>query len=734
MNLPFLKSIQPQKQEKHEYFFALLFKPFKFGVILFEERNGGLHIVTSSEKALDTDIENISAEELLSAADHAISTVESSLPEGVEVNKTIFSLPYNYIAEGKIKKDYLFKFKKLCEDLGLSPMGFIVTIEAIVYFLQKKEGIPITSIFVEVTKEIVYVYMVRAGNIVEVKFSDRSDNIAATIEKILRYIESFEVLPTKMILLAYEGIEEIQQELLSHTWSSTIAFLHDPQVVALEKGFEDEAIINGVASQMGFDVTTEEVKQKNDIDVNEEQKDIEEENNDFGFVKEEVEDKEEIEDEKAEEEHYEESESEEDENHSTRIEKRRRISVPVSMNTFVASILAFKKRLSFPNPLRGGKNGLLLRVGILVVILCVLLFGVSYVYYSTVVRTEVVLFVSKKSFDETVPITFVEDKETNVEDKIVKISFVEVEENGNASKNTTGKKETGEKAKGEVIIYNKTESSKTFGKGSVVVGPNNLEFELISDVTVASTAAFSTNFSNVKSSIVALKFGSEYNLPSNTNFSFKEFPTSSYFAKNESALTGGTKKNLDVVAKNDIDELAADLIDNLEDNALNGIKAKVADDEVTLPFIISSEFVSRTYNKKEGEEAQQLTLAAKVKFTGASYKRSDIEKYEQELIRNKIPEGYSRLLSESKNEVADEKIEKNKISANLILKSTYVPSIDEGKIKQSLIGKSEAEAEQLLKDVKNINGYKLFYSNNVPLFPVRLPMNGDHIKITIRFE
>src|SRR3990172_2916307 len=144
MQLPFIKTIDKQKN----FFLSLLIKPDKVGAILFEEINSKLFILSTNEIDAGEDTSKLASEELLSAADKVISFVEGKLPEGSEVEKTIFSVPYYWVEEGKIRQEYLDKLKKVCKNLGLIPVGYIVSIEAIIASLQKSEGAPVSGIFI----------------------------------------------------------------------------------------------------------------------------------------------------------------------------------------------------------------------------------------------------------------------------------------------------------------------------------------------------------------------------------------------------------------------------------------------------------------------------------------------------------------------------------------------------------------------------------------------------------
>lgn len=770
MNLDFLKTIIPKKEEK-DYFLALLLKPSKIGAILFEKKEGRLLILGSSEKNIEKHIDEYNDEELIQISDVVISEIEQKLPENAFVTKTIFALPHQFVENGKIKKEYLLKFKKLCESLELSPMGFIVDIEAIVYFLQKKEGMPITSIFIELTKQTVYMYVVRSGNVLEVLTSDLRDNYITTVEYLLSQVQSFDVLPTKLILLNLEGAESIQQQFLSHQWKKELPFLHVPQIVTLDKGFENEAIINGVATQMGFDVLKAD---KKDLDfaketVVKDKEEVEEEqvdSTDFGFIKDEDVSKEDVKDEadlesiKSESDQTEEAansfatvneysgnedisigkEDRKDEN--VLIKQSPKENVDINLQSENKKPKSYSNIAKFSNPFeqllkkmpRFNISSMLALAPqknfvILFIILVGILGGTLYLYYSHIVKAEVILFGEKQVFDRKADIVFSPEGEDLVHGQI-KIRQIEAQIEDSSEKQTTGSKEIGEKSKGEVTIYNKTETKKTISKGTKIEGPNDLLFELASDVTIASTSAFSTNYSSSKSQVVAVKFGPEYNLPSGSNFEFADFPTSSYFAKNDGAFSGGSKKTIPVVSKKDMDALSDITVKKLSSKALDDIKSKVENDEVVIPNILSVEFSKKNYNKKEGEESKNLSLSSSITFTGGAYKKKSVEQYALSLSDEQISSSYA---IDDKSTKTDVKIvnDKDNIKAVLGAHTEYVPKIDEDKIRKNITGKTVGTASQYLKKIKNISDFKVLLRSSIPFLPQILPFNSQNIRVSL---
>ena len=70
-----------------------------------------------------------------------------------EPRQVIFGLPQDFIKEDKIKPPYQSSLKKICEQLSLTPLGFVETAQAIAFFLKEKEGHPLTAILLRMAKE-----------------------------------------------------------------------------------------------------------------------------------------------------------------------------------------------------------------------------------------------------------------------------------------------------------------------------------------------------------------------------------------------------------------------------------------------------------------------------------------------------------------------------------------------------------------------------------------------------
>src|SRR3989344_5669001 len=252
MKLPFSL---PSKKEKPEYFLALVLRNEQVSAVIFEVLSGKIKVIVKHKEYFKNSIEEASVEEMLETFDKTISAVESSLPQSIETIKTIFGIKESWTEDNKIKKDYLLKLKKICDELGLAPIGFIVIFEAIAHLLQKEEGAPVTIILAEVGEKIISVALIRGGKIIEIRSSQILENPAVTVDTILKHFTSIEVLPARIIV--FDGNEDRSQEFINHRWSKTLPFLHLPQVSTLPPEFDSRAVLFGAATQMGFELLEE---------------------------------------------------------------------------------------------------------------------------------------------------------------------------------------------------------------------------------------------------------------------------------------------------------------------------------------------------------------------------------------------------------------------------------------------------------------------------------------------
>ncbi len=541
------------KKENKEYFLALLLRDEKVTAVIFEELGGIVRVVGKNEVFLNTSLEESTPDEWLESFDNAISRAEETLPENVETQKTIFGVKETWVEDTKIKKEYLLLLKKASDALGLQPIGFLVIHEAIAHLLQEEEGAPVSGILIEIGQKHTTVSLLRAGRVIETKRTANEDNIAQITDRLLHHFTNYEVLPSRILVLSDKhDNEKLSQSFISHSWSKSLPFLHVPQITILPKNFDAKAVLSGAASQMGFELLSGEQQQKEEAasaksygplrqpaasprgESSSEASEPEEEEN-FGFIK----------------------------NADIRINKTKLeeeiipekepepLETKKPFGKMVLSGLSFviknsKKIFSLlPKPSQHNPQKKKFLLIIPIFLLTILALFISYIFF---VKAAVSITVTPKIVEQKQDITFSTKTPTDVDKKTIIAKSIEISKEGKTTRSATGKKEIGEKAKGNVTILSVLPKEQTLTKGTTLTSSNSLKFILDETVVIASSSGLS-DVKTKKANVVASNIGKESNLPSGVKFTVASFDTSEVEAKNDTAFSGGTKKEVKLKKK-----------------------------------------------------------------------------------------------------------------------------------------------------------------------------------------
>lgn len=506
IKLPFL-----DKKPKIEYFLALLLRDEKVTAVIFEQQLGKITILSKQEAALSSSIETLELDNIVQTLDTVITKAEESLPSEVEVQNTIFGVKETWVEEKKIKKEYLNKLKHICEQLSLTPIGFIVLSEAIAHLIKQEEGAPVTALLTEVGKDTVTVSLFRAGKLVEFHQNTITGTPMETVDNTLKEFERVEILPSRVILLHTTLIndknenDDLAQQFIAHQWSKGLPFLHVPQVSILPTSFDAKAIVAGAATQLGFDMNdvimatkeqdiknyeeqqtissgqaiSQEVREEHELENPEKQmtESTEEKNehateethftaDNFGFVmnKEITDVKQEPKpamnkpvrqelsehkDEKPEETSTLSHENVEDEYEEAdaEVEGNKNKNKKLAFLAAIAPLTKFGQKIKLP-PLP-----IKSKLFFLPLLIILLLFVISVIYFLNVKAT-VTLALAPKSVEETQKVTFSTTAGNNYSQNMLAAKEVTVSVDGTSSTNATGEKEVGNQAKGTVTLYN----------------------------------------------------------------------------------------------------------------------------------------------------------------------------------------------------------------------------------------------------------------------------------------
>lgn len=701
MTLPFLKRPATAHSER-QYLFAVEISPGVIKTAIWSVINDKTQVLAVSSASPWDDK---TSDSLINATDTAISDATSHLdPSGkVQIEQVIFGLNSDWVSDDKIHSDKLHLLKELSTKLDLKAVGFVVTTEAIVKFIAHTENVPPTAILLGFWPQVLEVALVRMGKIDGVHFVKKSTQMADdTVEGLSRF-PNVDVFPSRMLL--YDSgldLEEIKQLLLQYPWQNSqkkLPFLHFPKIEILPPDFTVRAIAlaggTEVARAIGILPDTAVPDQKED------------EVSDLGFV------------------------TDADIQDTPPSAAQPIISQPPSpplklKKKFKIPHLPHLPRFSFPKiNFR--------HTGLIILAITVTVCGGLFAAFWFIPKAEVTLFLQPKDISSQFSLK-VDTKASSpsLADLIIPGQVEQVSVSDSKSVSTSGSKLTGDKAKGSVTIANTQDSSKTLPSGTVLTSPSGIQFVLSETVTVASASGSAGNLVPGKATaeITASSIGSDSNLSAGTVFKIVGFSSTQMDAKNDTALSGGSSRQVKAVSKDDIAKLRADLTASVKDQAKAKLIEQISSDKTVIDSSINLETTSEDFDHKLDDQADNLSLKLAVKAQAITISKSDLKSITDQQILPLTPQGY-KMNSEPTSSFTAKKTDRGAFIFAVDVSGIALPDIDKNSIIKNVVGKSPADTKDYLQSVTGISKIDILISPRLPTFFAVLPHVSKNITITV---
>lgn len=652
-----------------------------------------------------------SLESFVNAIDQSLSAAatQANIPAEEEPNTIALIIPPFWVgSDGKIVADKLKIFENLFRELQLKPMGFIANDEALVEDANQSDGFPASFVLVNLGLTEIVVSLTYLGKVIERITKPISDQFTpALLESTLQEFKTESTLPPQIILIGV-FTEEIVESLENYTWigkKNIETFLHFPDIKTYDQKEVVTIYTQAITSQFAAptisppDTGEPELTEVNATDMG------------FGTP----------------------------ENFTVPTQlpdiiSAEEINLPLPIITtipkkpFKINLPKFKlPPLSFHLPST--------KIFLIPLVLSPLLFLIPF-YFS---QATITLFMTPYSFAKQVSVTFDPTVQTvDVNNKIIPINRKTFDINNSLSTPTTGQITTGEKARGEIIVYNKLDKSLNITKGAVLVDSQGNKYEVSSAVQIASSSSNLDlgviNLGQTKVMILAADIGPEYNLSKDAKLQFKDFPDTSVVAKVSESIAGGIKRQINAVSAADrqkLDQLLSQKISTDVDTRLN-------QEIVSTPGIIKDTVQIKKgrieYNREIGEAGDEL-VATSVSTVYLFYLDNDkktqmltaflsAEPGFNDSIIN--PNDFNLNIKSSKNSI-------DKIQGLLSINGQATPRLNLASTAKLLSGKSQASAQKIIKNnIPRVYNYQI--STNFSFLKAinPLPFRLQNIKIEVK--
>lgn len=322
--------------------------------------------------------------------------------------------------------------------------------------------------------------------------------------------------------------------------------------------------------------------------------------------------------------------------------------------------------------------------------------------------------------------------EVNLDEKIIPSIKKEIKKNENANVPTTGQKDKGNKASGQVTLKN---CSKSDGAVNIPAGTGvssgGLTFITQAAVSLDPsifTGGGSCISSSKKVAVIAQQAGDKYNV-SERAYTVAGF---SSVDGSGSAMSGGTSQIVKVVSPSDVENAKTKLAEK-QVGAIEELKAALVAEGYSA--------LADTFATVDGvfvpapdidTESSQVTVNVQKTYTMVGVKSADLKQLTEKLAyESGIDKSKQSILNNGLNEAVFQvgAVEGPVTTVNISSKVVAGPQIDKDAIKQEVAGKKRGEAEQILASRP---GIKEAHIETSPFWNSKVPKKIQKIDLVIQ--
>lgn len=301
---------------------------------------------------------------------------------------------------------------------------------------------------------------------------------------------------------------------------------------------------------------------------------------------------------------------------------------------------------------------------------------------------------------------------------------------------TTGIALVGDKAAGKVTLFNKTDQELELKAGTLLKG-EKMDFltdEAVKiDAAVEKSGGSGVDFGKAEVKVTAKDIGIEGNLNKDTRLRVAELGEDKASANTLENFSGGSSREVRVVAEADQQTLLKNLSATLLAEAAKEFAVESKSGVYLLPTG-DSKVVSSKFSAKVGDETDNFTLELELETKALKYLASELRALAQDLLRQELREGYTFV--DEDPEIMSDVVKTASASATaqlqVQLSAKTSAQIDEAALLTAIVGRSQAEASSVLQQHKLLKAHRLLYQPDFlrHLLPA-LPNDPARIKLEL---
>lgn len=276
---------------------------------------------------------------------------------------------------------------------------------------------------------------------------------------------------------------------------------------------------------------------------------------------------------------------------------------------------------------------------------------------------------------------------------------------------TTGIGLVGDKAKGKVVIYNKTLDSAQLNAGTIL-SSNNIEFLIDEAVEIpaAEEKDSGRDYGKAEVAVTANDIGSEANFNKDTKFRVAEYFDDKFSATALDNFSGGSSREVRVVAEVDLNRLLETLKDKLVKEA-NVELEQTSQDGIYLVPTGKTKVIKSDFSAELGGETESLSLDLTLEVEAVKYSAADLKELASSILEKDLPQGYlfkdqPSLMSDKAQTASDS----SRIKLNAEISTKAMADLNLSELKKEVVGRDWMTTEQDLESKDDIEQVDFIFS------------------------
>jgi len=722
-------------------FWLIYIQEDQVSVSLVSSADGKFHVssVGPSKKWGDDD-----SEQLIASVDESLSvaSLNANITESEEPSTAAFVVPPFWVgSDGKILPQKLKYIKDICKKLSFTPTGFLAEDEALVEDSNKADDLPSSCILVHLSQNEFYLSLVYLGHIKErIRKAFLGEFTGQLLESTLLEIKTESTLPPQIIFFG-QADSSLISSIKNYPWvgkRNVETFLHLPDVNLYNDNDLITTFTRVISSQMSRNILNNPKVADDQLEESE-TSEIEAEDEVETTI---VEANPEIQS-KLESSEFELIETPPADFGFSPVQEIFTSQIPEpNLDPFeppvilppvlpLETIPKEKKSFNFFKKIKFPKINFNFNFFWIILIILPFLSVIPFLFASA----NITLFVNPYRFEKIVETTLKTDaSDSDITSLIIPVKKEIFNIDVKATVATTGEKTIGEKAKGEITVYNKLDKTQNIPKGSILTDSSGKKFELTTAVSIASSSSDLSKgiitLGQTKTVVVATDIGPEFNVSSGSQLSFKDYPNTSLIAKVENNFSGGTKQQIKAVGQSDKTAIQSKIDEEITKAIENKVNQTVGNVSGVIKETIQSDKGNLDLSREIGEAAEELSGTVTASVSVFTISPSIKEAIIKQVLSSETD--FNKINFDSNNFSLVFKVKKitsNQATATLTVSGQSLPKIDIFALQKTLSVKTIKQSGETIKKIIP-RAYNFHIESKLPL----LPFNSKNINIEIKTE